>query len=238
MQKLHRKRIEAAITVWSNILNSKIENRREAAKLLEELYRRERIEPIRGKTKIRIFDKELATVYLVGRYGLGLEEDEWAKAMSAIFDVEHKAEKAIKLILEGNNPRDVISEIFGKPSEDMIFRVLRLLTTAVLLDFRAEEDLHRLLKRLEDSFPEYRKKFEGFKKFYIAFRMAEQIAAGNVRNRLEKEALKHALCLKFDALKSAPPDSLVREIATQVLEAREFEVNDVLKTEKIEAELG
>ena len=67
--------------------------------------------------------------------------------------------------------------------------------------------------------------------------MAEQIAGGMIRNRIEKETLKHALCLKFNAVKSAPSDSFVREIATKVLKADEFRVNDTLSMVSIEADL-
>ena len=64
--------------------------------------------------------------------------------------------------------------------------------------------------------------------------IAEMIVIGEVRNRLEKETLKHVLCMKFKASKSAPSDSFIREIAVNVLKAKEFEVNTALKLEKIE----
>ena len=90
------------------------------------------------------------------------------------------------------------------------------------------------LLAFEESFPELPHKFMGFKKFCIAFMIAEQIVDGKVRNRLEKEALKHVLCMKFNAQKAAPSDSFIREIAINVLGAEEFEVNSALKIENIE----
>jgi len=237
MQKLHRERIEVALSIWSEILKGNIGSREELVNRLKSQYIRNNIEPIRGKTKINIYDKELATVYLVGRYGLGLDSKEYEKYFQTLFKKEYLCEKAIEQILSGENPKKVIQKLFGKADEDIVFRILRIVATGVFLDFKTEDDLLNLIKIFEKEFPVYGKKFDGFKKFYIAFKMAEQIAGGMIRNRIEKETLKHALCLKFNAVKSAPSDSFVREIATKVLKADEFRVNDTLSMVSIEADL-
>ncbi|MCD6563806.1 MAG: DUF2192 domain-containing protein [Thermoproteales archaeon] len=238
MQRLHKDRIEIALNLWSKVVKGEIKTRNELVSKLKTQYIRNRIEPIRGKTKINIFDKELATVFLVGKYGLGLEEEEYKEKFESLFKKETLCEKAIEEIIIGKNPREVINRLFGNINEDIIFRILRLQATGVFLEFKDEDTLVKLINIFEKAFPEYAKKIEGFKKFYIAFKMAEQIAGGNIRNRIEKETLKHALCLKFNALKSAPSDSFVREIATQVLKAEEFKVNDTLSMINIEAELS
>ncbi len=236
MQKLHKRRIEAAISLWSEILRGRILTRKGAVECLKTLYYREKLEPIRGRTKIEIFDKELATVYVVGKYGLGLG-DEYEEVFAKIFTTEYKCEKVYMMIKNGESARKALEEVFGNYNENTIFRVLRLVLTAVLLDFAPEEELILLLKAFEKDFPEYKHKFEGFKKFFVAFKLAEEIAAGKIKSRIEKEALKHALCLKLGAIRAAPPDSLIREIATKILGAEEFKVNDVLKPESIEAKL-
>ena len=238
MQRLHKDRIEVALNLWSKIMKGEIRTRKELILNLKEQYITNKIEPIRGKTKINIYDKELATVFLVGKYGLGLEEEDYKEYFYTLFKKETLCEKAIKEILNGKNPREIIIKFFGKIDEDIIFRILRLQATGIFLEFKEEDTLVELIKIFEKSFPEFIKKIEGFKKFYIAFKMAEQIAGGNIRNRIEKETLKHALCLKFNAIKSAPSDSFVREIATNVLKAEEFKVNDTLSMINIEAELS
>jgi hypothetical protein len=91
-----------------------------------------------------------------------------------------------------------------------------------------EDEFLKVLLAFEKSFPEYAPNFLGFKRFYIAYKLAESIARGEVRNRIEKEALKHAMCLRLGSEKAAPPDWLVREIAVKVLKVPEHKVNDAL----------
>ena len=233
MRRLHKGRIEIALSLWEDILRNPEVSREEVVTKLEDLYRLQNIEPMRGKTKINIFDKEMATVYLIGKYGLGLG-NERSEIYEKVFFIEYLSEKAIDEILNGKDPREVLQRLFRDTSENTVFRVLRLMFTSVILEFGNEDDLIRLIEIFENSFPEYQVRFQGFKKFCIAFMIAERIVIGEVRNRLEKETLKHVLCMKFKASKSAPSDSFIREIAVNVLKAKEFEVNTALKLEKIE----
>mgnify|MGYP000150217433 CR=1 FL=1 len=236
MQRLHRKRIEVATKLWGLILKGYFSSREDLCAALKNEYRRLGIEPIRGKSKIKAYDKELATVYLVGKYGLGISPYDYPKVFKKFFSLELSCEAALDRILSGENPRIVMEEIFNEVTEDIIFRVIRLTYISVLLEFKEEEILIELLKAFEDSYPELSERFRRFKKFYIAFRIAEAIVARDVRNRLEKEALKHALCLKLNATRAAPSDNEVRMIATEVLGMPEYIVNDVLKAQNIELE--
>lgn len=217
-------------------MKGEFSSREQLVDYIEKLYELNEIEPIRGKTKINIYDKELATVYLVGRYGLGLDDEEFSRFID-LFPIEYKAEKVIEHVFEGANPRRAMLDEYGEIDENTVFRVLRLAMTAVLLGFMSEERFIDLLEKFEETFEEYRRKIQGFKRFYIAFRLAEEVAAGNIRNRIEKEAFKHALCLRLRAEKVAPPDALVREIAINVLGAPEYKVNDALRVGSVEAKM-
>lgn len=226
MQELHKRRVEVAINIWGEILSGVFSDRYELAEFLREAYEENGLEPIRGKTKIDIYDKELATVYLVGKYGLGLEEE--FEKFSELFSIEIKSEKVIERVQRGESPRTAMIEIFGSPDENMVFRVLRLAMTAVLLGFMPEDVFISILSSFEKDFPELEKNFQGFKRFYIAYRIAEEIAAGKVRNRIEKETLKHAMCVRLNAEKAAPPDWFIREIAVEALRVPERKVNSAL----------
>ncbi|RLE66287.1 MAG: hypothetical protein DRJ38_02120 [Thermoprotei archaeon] len=237
MYEVHRRRIEACTYIWSVLLKKTFKERKQVVTFLEKVYKQYNIEPIRGKTKIEIFDKEMATLYLVGKYGLGFNPHDYGDIFNNIFTVELKSERTADIILSGGDPEQAIKENMGDIDENLVFRVIRLIFTASLLGFRDEKDLVKLLEKLEERFPQYGKRFLRFKKFYIAFRIAEGVAIGKIRNRLEKEALKHALCIKLNATRAAPSDSLVREIAVNVLKADEAEVNDALKIDRIELSL-
>uniref|UniRef100_A0A7C1P6Q5 DUF2192 domain-containing protein n=1 Tax=Thermofilum pendens TaxID=2269 RepID=A0A7C1P6Q5_THEPE len=223
---LHKERVEVAVNIWGEILNGSVSTRKELVELLREAYETGRIEPIRGKTKIDIYDKELATVFLVGKYGLGLEEE--LEKVRDLFGIEYAAYTVLEKVMKGEDPRRATEEVFEKVDENMVFRVLRLAMTAVALGFMLEDEFLRVLLAFEKSFPEYAPNFLGFKRFYIAYKLAESIAKGEVRNRIEKEALKHAMCLRLGSEKAAPPDWFVREIAVKVLKVPEHRVNDAL----------
>jgi hypothetical protein len=107
----------------------------------------------------------------------------------------------------------------------------------VLLGFKPEDGLVLLLDRLSELFPGLNHKIASFKKFYIAFKIAQGIAEGTVRTRLEKEALKHALCIKFKAEKAAPSDDFIRELAINVLKLQERYVANAVSLKTPEEEI-
>lgn len=226
----HRDRIEAAVEIWGEILSGSVASREQLAEVLRRVYESLDLEPIRGKTKIDIYDKELATIFLVGKYGLGLDEE--LEKYQDLFKVELAASRALDRVIGGDEPRRALSDAFEKVDENVVFRVLRLAMTATVLGYMEEELFLKVLKSFESSFPEYAPNFLGFKRFYIAYKLAESIARGDVRNRIEKEALKHALCLRLGTERAAPPDWLVREIAVRVLKVPEHRANDVLSVAK------
>ena len=220
MRQVHAKRVEACIDLISKALRGEIETREEAVRELERLYRVSRIEPIRGWSKINLFEKELCTVYVVAKYGLGLEVDEYRDLYERVLWLETRAERAAERIKAGEGVNAMLEEL-GSTDENTIFRVARLEATAVLLGFKPEEELVLLLNRLSELFPELAQRITGFKRFYVAFKVAQAVAEGAVRTRLEKEAMKQALCIKLGAEKAAPSDEFIREIALKVLKLEE-----------------
>ena len=232
MNPIYRDRVEASIEIWGNILKRNLVKRGVVVDLLRKTYEKRGVEPIRGKTKIDIYDKEMATLYLVGKYGLGLDEKEAPEIFGKVFRNEILYEKAFYEVLNGLPSAEVIKKYFGKVDENVIFRVLRLGLTKTLLGWEEEGNLIKVIKSFIESFPQYVNRLNSFIRFYIALRLAERIVNHEIRNRLEKEAYKHSMCVKFGSLKNAPPDSLVREIAVYVFKGKEFEVNSVLNLEK------
>ena len=223
--KVHASRIEACIEVWSSILKENLKTRESIRKRLKETYARNSIEPFRGRSRINLFDKELITLYLVGKYGLGLDESE---IPLKAFKKEIKLEKVVEDIVNGVSAKDSLKKHFNKINENIIFRVLRLVLTKILLGWEEEDLLVKIFKSFEKDFPKYEKNFKSFVRFYVALRIAEKIVKKEIRNRLEKEALKHSLCLKFGMPKNAPSDDFIRDLAINVFNGEEHEVNSVL----------
>lgn len=231
MRALHAKRIDACLDLISKALRGELRSREDLVSELERIYGERGIEPIRGRTKINIYDKELCTIYAVARYGLGLDPSEYEDFYTRFLSVELKAERATRRLLVGEG-EEAVAEEMGVADENSVFRIARLEATAVLLGFKSDDQLPALLARIEEAFPHLAPKVHGFKRFFIAFSVAQAIAAGEVTTRFEKEALKHALCVKLNASKAAPSDDFIREIAVDVLGASERLVLNTLSLKR------
>ena len=224
---LYKDRIEACIEIWSKLLNGEIESRDEVRSLLEKYYQERMIEPIRGKTKIDIFDKELITLYIVGKYGLGVSDE--LSIVQKIFNLEEKCESTFFRILNGDNVKEVFKEVFGTEKESwIIFRVLRFGLTLMLLGFLSEEEFLSVFSRIVEAYTDLKDRFRGFARFFIALRLGEAIASGRVKDSLEKEAFKHTLCLKVGFPKSAPSDELVYDMTRSIFKVRESRLRQIL----------
>ncbi len=233
LKRIHADRTEICIELWSLLLDGTIKSRDEARALLKQYYDERQLEPFRGKSKIDLYDKELITLYIIGKYGLGIHEDA-RDVIRRIFPLERKCERAYRMILEGRNPREVMLEIFGTLDSSLLFRVLRFAVTLTLLGFEKESNLVKVLHAVANSFPEYSSRFPLFARFYVALKLSEAIALGKVRNNLEKEALKHAICMKLGFSKCAPSDSMVYDVAKNVYKVREGTLMRVLSLKKVE----
>ncbi len=218
---IHRERIEASIRILDRILRGRVLGRLEAQDILREVYLKSGIEPLGGLSRTKAYDKELATVYIVGRYGLGVIDDGTAQKLDNIFHVENICD-SIKAILEkGDTPamediRKLIGEIKGSNTEERVFRFLRYVFTGVLLGFFDEQLLVRAIRTLEKAFPELREKLHNYVRFYAAYRIAEMIAQGQIKTPEDRKIYKYAYCVKLGFQNCNPSDKLIREIAARV----------------------
>ncbi len=227
---VYRTRVSAAIDVLSRLLREHIVDRGIAAELLKTVYEERGLSPIMGaSTPPDIYDKELATLYVVARYGLGLdqEEPEW---FQALFHREIAYEEAAKLILSGA-PREQIEKTLGELNENQIARMLRVATMKVLLGYSSEDELIRLLRAIPKTLPDYSQVARKFARFYIALRVAEAIATRRVRDRIAKEAEKQALAARIGLEKIIPDDKYIAIIAQKLFHLPRGRLSKMLKLE-------
>ncbi len=230
----YRTRISAAIDILSRLVREHVVDRELAAETLRAVYEEMGLSPIMGAaTPPDIYDKELATLYVVARYGLGLdvEEPSWFKAL---FYKELAYEEAARLIMEGA-PREKIEEVLGGLDENQLARMLRVVTTKILLGYADEDELIRLLRRIPEVLPDYAKVARKYARFYIALRVAEAIATSRVRNRIAKEALKQALAARIGLEKVIPDDEYIAIIAQRLFHMPKKRLSRILKLEESKA---
>ncbi len=230
--KAQRRRIEAAIEALSTIMTKRVKDRREAVKIVEEIYRKHAVQPIRGKAwPPDIWDKELATLYAVAKYALSLEsEDE--ELFRRLFSVEETLEEVANVILSERSDeekRKLVGFLLGGDLEsNTIARVFRVVATQVILGFRDEVELEDLIRKVAQLFPELSSTARKYARYYIALRVAEAIAEGKIRSRIEKEALKQALAARIGLEKILPDDEYIDYIARNVFGVSSRRLKNIL----------
>ena len=237
MRRTHNKRIEALIEVWSKIMSiNKSWTREELINLLKEVYMKRRIEPLRGLSRPSdIYEKELASLFFVGKYGLGLLED-YKDVFYDALGFESKVEEAIEKMInleDVNEVKKIINEILGNNNNasingNTLARILRIPFTGVILGFWPEEKLIKIINIINKAYPELENIIRKYVKFYIAFRTAEAIAKGELRTPKVKEAYKRALSVKLGFPKNVPGDYYVFTIAREVFNVSERILSRVL----------
>ncbi len=217
----YRRRIQIIVNLLGDILRRGEElSRKDAVEILRKTYEKKRLTPLKGKaTPPDIYDKEMASLYVVGKYGLGLHE-EYPGLFSKIFYLEEIYEEVIDKILNGDyeSARNLLrgASPSGVIDSNTVARMLRTAFTKTVLGFVDEEEFARILKKTAEAFPEEERTVRNYVRFYIAYRMAEAIYRGEVRNKTYKEALKRALALRLGFPKSTPSDEYISVIAREV----------------------
>ncbi len=212
----YKARIEALIKVWSEITSSNRRDwtREELADLVFAEYSRRKIEPLRGKLRPPdIFEKELSSLYFVGKYGLGLAE-ECPEIFNGPLALENKVDKLVNDLM--NNENLSLKQALGTITKDELIKILRVPFTGVVLGFIKEEAFTKFLEELIKEYPEFKDTIRNYKRFYIAFRLAESIAKREIKSKVAKEALKHAIAVRINSQKNMPSDKYIYTIASEV----------------------
>jgi len=222
----YRERVEACNEVLAKVLAWRVDSREKVVELLRESYERRGIEPLRGWSAYNLYDKEMALLYALGKYGLGLDWSEYPYLSNVVWK-EEAYEKAYRGILAGTPPPEAIKESVGELTQEAVFRVLRLVVSLVVLGFEPEEHLAKVFHASLRHMEQFKHNFFTFMRFYVALRTAERIASGEIKSRREKEAFKLALCVRMGAQGMAPPDDLIKLIARSVFKVNERKLSRI-----------
>ncbi len=215
----------------SRILQEKTTDRGKATSILEDTYRKRAIQPLRGKAWPNdIWDKEMATLYVIAKYALMLNEEN-PELFHKLFNYEETLEEAANTILE-KSPEDarkiVLFLLGGQIDDNTVARLLRVLTTKVVTGFEDEDKLIKLLQLLPKVFPEQEQTVRKYARFYIALRVAQSIAMREIRSRIAKEAFKQALAARIGLPRIMPDDEYIAFIATNVFEVPRKKLSRIL----------
>lgn len=231
-RQTHRRRIKAALEALSRIMRAGVRERREAVKILMKTYNEMAVQPIRGKAwPPDIWDKEMATLYVLAKHVLHGYERE-PDLMHSLFGFEEVMEDAGSAVLETGDTEQarkiLLFYLGGDVSDNTIARLLRVFLTEATLGYRSLEDVEKLIKKLASTLPEKEQTLRKYTRFYIALVVAQLIAAGLIRNRIVKEAVKQAIAARVGMKKSIPDDEYIGYIARNVFEVPKRRLAQIL----------
>ncbi|MDM7274978.1 MAG: DUF2192 domain-containing protein [Thermoprotei archaeon] len=237
-----KRRLNVLMEAWNKVIEAWEDSggnivRGDVVKILESVYAKESIKPIKGASDpADLYDKELASLYVVGKHGMGLE-DQFPELFDTVFHDEVKYESVINVVLSElpERAREKVKAIIGSIDDNTLARILRLKLTEVFFGFSSSEDMAKLLKTMLNIYPNKAKTIKNYAKFYIAFKVAESISKGEIRDRISKEALKHALALNIGLdKKKLPDDSYIRKIAVEVFNVPDKVLTNILSVTRKE----
>ena len=234
IKKLHRDRVEAALEVLEKALRGDIATRLGLVEALREAYKKRGVEPLRGFSTESIFDKELATVHIVGIYGAGVIAP---GDLDNLFYIENRANQALdvvrnitEVVTDDTKERikKIVVDIKGKDLEDKVFRFLRYAFTGTVLGVFAEPLFVKTIRTAEAVYPDMEEKFVRYMAFYTAYKIAELIAEDAIRNPNDLKIYKYSYCLQLGFQKCKPSDKLIKEVAVNVYKVDKAKVNRLL----------
>ncbi len=235
----YRKRIQIAVNILGEVLKRGEQlTRKDVVEYLRKTYEKNKLVPLKGKaTPPDIYDKEMASLYVVGKYGLGLDE-EYPGLFSKIFYLEEIFEEVIEKIKAGEyeSARNMLkgASPSGVIDSNTVARMLRTAFTKTVLGFIDENEFSEILKKTAEAIPEEERTVRNYTRFYIAYRIAEAIYRGEIRNKTYKEAFKRALALRLGFPQSTPSDEYVAVIAREVFNIPDHILEKLLKLKKEE----
>jgi hypothetical protein len=231
-----RKRISVLTDLWGLILDEykeSINSRDDVISVLEKRYHMEGLSPIKGKaTPPDIYEKELVALYVVGKYGMHLD-DEFPEIFEDLFDFELKLDRALQYLLNKNpsEAREFIEKTFDEISMNLLSKIFRVAVVKELFGMAEEEEVAIVFKNAVKAFPELEPSIRKYLRFYIAIRVADAISRGEIRDRLTKEAYKQALAVRLGWDKTViPDDAYVGHITLEVFNVPKKIVSHILRT--------
>ncbi|MEL9939558.1 MAG: DUF2192 domain-containing protein [Ignisphaera sp.] len=214
---LRRKRIEAITTTWSIIVSKPVKKREEAIDILKSVYSNMGVEPIRGSSSPPdLYDKEMASLYIIGKWGLGIDKELDEETLKSLFSTEITFETMMKALASSTSKEDfckAIGDLCSRLSDSFIARFLRFVFTLYYFGFAKFEDLAMIMRKLYNFFEPLQETVRRFAKFVIAYEVGSRIASGQVKNQLDINMAKNVVALEIGIPKAVPSTGYIIEVS-------------------------
>ncbi len=219
VKELYKQKVKALTDIWSTVLHKWTEiDRPTLIAYLEKVYKERNIRPFRGFKAENLYEKELTSMYVVGKEGLGLFEDNKPVFDKLLYE-EERFERIYEL-LASDRPLEAFQE--SSMNTDVLARSLRLGFTRAIFSFQDYEVLYNSLRSLDGTgLDPLKHTAASFSRFVTAFLLAEGIAEKRLRDKISLEAEKKAISIRIGIKYPMPKYEYIMLIAREV-----FGIND------------
>lgn len=226
VKEIYKERVKAITEIWSLITqNWESISRDDLIEIVKNTYLQQNIKPFRGFNANNLYEKELISVYVIGKHGLGLFEEN-KDIFNKLFNKEQEYESVAKLVLDNK-----IEEAFVKSNnnKDILARALRTVFTETVFSFETEDKMYKCLRNLDKSDKdEIKHTAKSFSRFYTAFKLAEGIAERTIKDRLTYIATKKAIAISIGIDYPLPKVNYVSLIAKEVFNINKKTLTKIL----------
>ncbi len=214
VKEIYKERIKVLTELWGKIIDEQKDiNREEVIIMIEQAYKDKHIKPIRGFRAENLYEKELISLYVVGKDGLGLYE-QYPTIFENILSQEVILDKSASLLLEGK-PLEAFE--FLQRNKENLAKALRLIFIEGIFSFKPEEQLYKALRDMDaTNVDEVKHTAISFARFYTAYKIAEGIAEKSIRDKMSIEAMKKALSISIGIKYPLPKPEYIALIAEKV----------------------
>ncbi len=214
---IRRKRIRVLVDTWSDIMRAGIESRERVVEVLQKVYNEAGIEPIRGASNPPdLYDKEMISLYIIGKWGLGMDKELPPEFFEKVFWKEVLIEKTLNVLNSVNSEEELyhkLPELRNVLDDGFVARMLRFAFTLYYFGFENEEWFRTVLQKVYKLLPRFEETIRRFAKFFIAYKMGERIERNEIKNKMELNIAKNLLALELSIPKAVPSNSYVVEVA-------------------------
>ncbi|MCI4436470.1 MAG: DUF2192 domain-containing protein [Ignisphaera sp.] len=233
---IKRKRIEALTSAWSIIISKADLKREDVVNILRSVYESMKVEPIRGASAPSdIFDKEVASLYIIGKWGLGIDKDVPEDVFRNVFSLELQFDKMFEVLKRSTTREEFCKELgdlCSRFDDSFIARFLRFVFTLYYFGFASFDDLILTLKKIYAFFEHFQETVRRFTKFVIAYEVGSRIASGKIRNEMELNMEKNLLALSIGIPRAVPSSSYIVEVSKHFFALPQNIVKKLVKESK------
>lgn len=219
---IKRKRVLVLVNTWSRIVKDNIKSREQAIEILKKCYEELGVEPIRGTTSSPdLYDKDMASLYVIGKWGLGIDRDVDKDILQSLFHIEIFIENIIDKIKNVSSYEEFCGqelELCKTIDDRLVARILRYIFTLYYFGFIDRNMFIELMRKIYIVLKPMEDTVKRFTKFVIAYEVGKKIIENDIKNKLDINMIKNTIALDIGIPNTLPSVGYIVDVAKYFFE--------------------